>query len=480
MDAHQAMKLSLANIQDEVARISTLATLFDHRPSESDDAFHKRILSEFNSKLSALRAENVQLSKKNTALMERVKRLELRLRQQQTVPDLQPIKARPFKSEGQIKLEPEFDILEPARKKRMFQPEKPHSEILSSPIKQDSFGIPSKRSPIKRVASLADTQGKNELTSSQFNQLATQYSDASSQVDGHANEFSKAKAEAMNANEFPELERGIANTNKGINVALRSSSPLKKIPSKQPKRKRDAIIKGSFASEDESEENAEAGVSPVVADSQDEFEPLGNAGWAGNRPAKALSNGKNISPNKPKYPSHYTALQRVEFLRNYLRPKVAEKNFKIDFTRNPITEKPWAPEDFVRNENWKPPKNMNSNLGVMTKAQEKTYDEFFTKAGLGRKSAGPAWDSDEDVNSEVDDGGWVRSQIMDKYSSPPGYMVGDFASTQEEEERKQIRREKDQDRIRRRFKSALSGGEFVFYEPVFNDFVKVKKFVNGP
>ncbi|GEQ71761.1 hypothetical protein JCM33374_g5447 [Metschnikowia sp. JCM 33374] len=469
MDLHQSVLNSVANIQDELKRISTLASLFESRSSGSDLEFRNKALQEFNTKIHKMSSENFSLCEKNKRLTEKVKRLESQVRGLQSQVDLRPLKARPFKSEGALKIESNSEIFEPPSKKRILGNNKRRSEILSSPIKQDGV-LEIKKSPVKIIGTQFETEDKNELTSSQFNRLATQYSDSGSQQESLlASIGSHNTRDPLARFNIGKPER------KTFHGASRSSSPYKR-NSANLRKNSSVVIKGSFASDDESEDNSSEGVNPVVADSQDEFEPLKNMG----SPQKHINTKQSSTTSKPKYPAHYTALQRAEFLRNYFQPKITEKNFKVDFSRNPITEKRWAVEDFVPNETWNPPKKINQNLGVMTKAQEKTYDDFFNKAGLGRKTSGPTWDSDEESNPKVDGVDWVRSQVMDKYSSPPGYMVGDFASTQEEKERKRLKDEKELDRIRRRFESAISRGEFLFYEPVLNEFAKAGKYVSGP
>lgn len=463
MDFHQLVKHSIANIQDELTRIQTLTSLFQYKPSEAEATFQKKVLQEYNSKLHKMRSENARLHEKIKALTERVKFLEGKSRHLLDT-DFEPLKARPFKSESSLKPGPEKDFFGPPTKKRTLNPPRANLEILSSPIKQKESEIV-KKSPTKRIFSQGLNDANPDITSSQFNRLATQYSDTSSQI--VANLDQKASMEPRNDVQISTKGGSLEN--------LRFSSPIKNFPKKSSVDSA-TFMRGTFASDDESDEN---NPSPVVADSQDEFEPLGNPPWHGSNAPKVISR-QSSTITKPKYPAHYTALQRVEFLRHYFRQKIADKHFKVDFSKNPITEKKWTLEDFILNDQWKPPKKINSNLGVMTKAQEKTYSDFFDKAGLGRKSIGPTWDSDEDTDQGIDGPDWIRSQVMDKYLSPPGYMVGDFVSTQEEEGRKRMIDEKEQQRIRRRFESAISEGEFLFYEKVFNDFVKTGRYVNGP
>lgn len=264
-------------------------------------------------------------------------------------------------------------------------------------------------SPIKGGNSPVRSRTKKiDLTSSQFNRLPTQYSDSS------------------------DLKASLDRAPREI------SSP----------------VKASFAEEDDR----------VVADSQDEYEPLDDT-----------ENG---------VPKHYTALQRIEFLRNYYRMKFSDPKFKVDLTQNPITEKAWTFDDFRPNAAWTRPKHLHSHAGAMTKAQEQNYRDFFREAGHGVKIDGPNWQDCESKDGPM----WqdygpketdiVRSQIMDKYLSPPGFMVGSFPNTQEEEERKEMVRAKAVDRLSRRLTSATQKppGEFILYEEVLNKYIAQNRY----
>lgn len=191
----------------------------------------------------------------------------------------------------------------------------------------------------------------------------------------------------------------------------------------------------------------------VVGDSQDEFEPLDGG---------------------PAHPQHYTALQRIEFMRSFLRAKLSDEKYKVELSKNPITEKPWKLHDFRPNSAWRRPKLLNPHLGMMTKAQEQNYEHFFEQAGFGRAGKGPQWDSEINPTlSQADDAHFDRSQVMDKYSLPTGYMVGLFPNTQEAEDRKKEAEEGEIKRIQRRLASAMLSPpeEFIFYEDVLNTYV---------
>lgn len=218
------------------------------------------------------------------------------------------------------------------------------------------------------------------------------------------------------------------------------------LPKKLPRklRKKDqggpisSPIKNDFVVDDER----------VVANSEDEFQGLDE---------------KEIG-----VPEHYTSLQRVAFLRNYYQMRLSDSKFKVNLSTNPITEKPWAPDDFRPNSAWRRPKRMESR--VMTKEQERNYHEFFAQAGKGSRVEGPVWDKDDEDLQEEE---VHRSQIMDKYLLPPGFMIGSFPTTQEQEEQKEYVRKRNEERVQRRLQSALAKepGEFIFYEDVLNQYV---------
>lgn len=193
-------------------------------------------------------------------------------------------------------------------------------EIMSSPEKENGVN-----------------SGGADLTSSQLNKLPTQYS------------------EEDQGGIVPEQDES-TNTKAEVSPSRKSRSPRKR-----PKLT-SSPIKAMFVEEDDR----------IVADSQDEFEPLG--------------------PDRPGHPSHYTALQRIEFLRNYYRMKLSEGKYRVDLSSNPITEKPWVLADFKPNGNWRRPKHLHSHVGVMTKAQEQIYQQFFQEAGHGIVVSGPKWD----------------------------------------------------------------------------------------
>lgn len=252
-------------------------------------------------------------------------------------------------------------------------------------------------SPIKAGSSQDSQSPRKDLTSSQFNRLPTQYSDSSDQ---------------------PSLRRKFS-----FGTSREQVSP----------------VKTGFIEED----------LRIVADSQDEFEPLDD--------------------KENSVPPHYTALQRIEFLRTYLRSKFTDRKFAVDLKSNPITEKAWTFDDFKPNASWKRPKVLHSHAGAMTKAQERNYHEFFKEAGYGTTTNGPRWNHDEALAAL--EGSLVASQIMDKYLSPPGFMVGSFPDTQEQQQRKAEVQRKAAERMSRRLNSAVERGEFVFYEEVLNQYV---------
>lgn len=174
-------------------------------------------------------------------------------------------------------------------------------------------------------------------------------------------------------------------------------------------------------------------------------------------------------------PAH-TALQRKEFSRKYYTMKFEDSKFRINLDFNPITEKKWILEDFKINPKYVKPKVNNNKLGIMTDEQRKNYDLFNELAG---KPYGM-----DDYRLEEDE--MTYSQIFDKFPSPPGFMISDFPDTYEENRRKKIVYDRQQDRIKRRIASALlhhynnkKQGEFIFYEDIINKFVDAGRFIRS-
>ncbi|WPK22933.1 hypothetical protein PUMCH_000156 [Australozyma saopauloensis] len=420
MDNAAQIKHSVAKVQQELGHILRLVEGVSFSPDITQD-FRAKLIAEFNDKLRAFKAKNQLLRDENSKLKQQVSVLEskleafeeriAKLQRSEAAKSASLAKQRPRESvEPSLRLTTSTSMKPPQERRSNSKKDSP---IFSSPIKvnDDSQGKGNNvvfKSPTKKTS-------PREITSSQFNMLPTQYSDASS---------------------LPKKDFDFAKTKK------REHSP-------------------EINSDDSTLESED-----IVADSQDEFEPL------------KINSTYDDGPNpidEPNYPSNYTSLQRIEFLRTYYRLKLEEKDYQFDLTKNPITEKPWALDDFIPNPEWRPSKKLNTNLGVMTKTQEQRYQDFFKEAGFGAKPAGPKWADTMDTKAsenDDDDDEWVRSQIMDKYLSPPGYMVGDFMSTQEAEENKAISRQKIQARVNRRLKSAFNREEFIFYEEVFNSVVR--------
>lgn len=412
MNSVQQIRTAVANIQDELQRIVACADVRPIEQGQVTEDFKAKLITEFNTKLRGFKSKIRTLNEENTQLRERIAQLEGQLKG-----DPQDKVSR------KTSLPPGPEMLPPKRQR--IVPDEERVEIMSSPIKSDN-----REEPANRMGSRPD------FTSSQLNRLPTQYSDSSeTQKEAVSDVF--ATRRPLQTQESGSLR--LQSPSRGPTL---SSSPVKPI----------------FIEEDDR----------IVADSQDEFEPLG--------PDKHMG-----------HPSHYTALQRIELLRNYYRMKLNDSSYTVDLTTNPITEMPFVLADFKPNGNWSRPKHLHSHLGVMTKAQEQVYDQFFQEAGHGVQMAGPQWDghkpqvahdislsdkeNDNDAHASPENRQWVRSQVMDKYLSPPGYMVALFPTTQQQKEQKAAVAEKNQQRVARRVASALSNGEFIFYEEVLNTFV---------
>lgn len=415
MENVKQIKAAVCNIQNELSRIAQLSEALSLSQFNSQD-FSSKLITEFNLKLRTSKAKNEKLKRENETLRQKVAILELEL--EKKVKDSGKTRQRDRclqREEPYIRISSKTQIKASGK---IANSERREILIDSSPVKID------KEIEVKANNSSASKQSgpspKNnlprELTSSQFNMLPTQYSDASNQ----------------SKNDF-ELKKS----------TLRELSP--KVESDQ--------ISSGLSNEEEAD---------VIVDSQEEFEPLGN---------KEIP--KLQEDSHPAYPSNYSALQRAEFLRTYYRIKLEGGVYVCDLSKNPVTEKGWALDDFVPNSKWRPKKRLNTNLGVMTNEQERHYSDFFKEAGYGSKPAGPKWtDTIESQPSQEEAGDWTKSQIMDKYLSPPGYMVGDFIDTQEACLHKAFAKKKEQERVQRRLDSALKSEEFIFYEDIFNLFVR--------
>lgn len=430
MDQATQIEASVASIQRELARISRLVQVLAVRPFQRDDMQNK-LVEEFNVKLRSFKAKNQLLRTENEALKQQVNflqnaldKMEMKLSSVQQLATSSSSQHRKRMRTGSLEpkepVEPSIQlssktVMCPPRNKRRTTGSR-DSAMMSSPIKIDEpaqYGNENVETP--RNKSPMEKGSPRELTSSQFNMLPTQYSDASS-LPKKGFDFGKP----ANRNTSPEIQTD-------------------GIPSE---------------SDDDD----------FIVDSQEEFEPI--------NPRDELS--KEVSDTeKPIYPSNYTALQRADFLRTYYRLKFEDKSISFDLLTNPVTEKPWVLNDFVPNPHWRPTNNKFNNLQVKTKIQERKYNDFFKEAGYGAKPNGPMWtDSAGDKASDSMDEDYVKSQIMDKYLSPPGYMVGDFLSTQEAAENKARAKSKELERVNRRFQSAMNGGEFIFFEDIFNTMVR--------
>lgn len=420
MNSVQQIKSAVANIQDELLRILASSEVSPLEQSHEADEFKAKLIAEFNTKLRGFKSKIRTLNEENALLRERVAMLRGQLGNK-------PQHARTSKSLTSL---PPVRPMAPPKRQRADSEER--VEISSSPIKSGS--------------QFAASDSRPDLTSSQLNHLPTQYSDASEK--GEAEESSNGQRESNSHKHNQSAPELAAETHQGARKRPRST------------KSEASPVKANFIEEDDR----------VVADSQDEFEPLAN-GLRG-------------------HPSHYTALQRIDFLRNYYRMKLADKKYKVELLTNPITEKPWVAADFQPNAQWSRPKPINSHVGVMTKAQEQTYQQFFQEAGHGVPNEGPQWEMAEsahlaessDSDKENSPGGahWVRSQVMDKYLSPPGYMVALFPDTQVEHQRKCEVARKAGERLQRRVASALSQGEFVFFEQVLNTYVAQGRYTRQP
>lgn len=461
MNSSNQLKTAVENIRDELQRIMAVEDLQKIEASVASEEFKTRLIGEFNVKLRGFKSKVRALNEENGRLRKRITELERALplfprelnakrrrtdwgekedgdknqpqksldfmAHWETARGQRPKPLNPTDTEQIQSLIPHNRNHDPSENlkdtsaKHISKPSNPDGKdrdennkaeetevlILSSPLK----------SPLRSPLKLA-----RDLTSSQFNRLPTQYSDELRDTQDAGETLGRENRRS-----------GLAPL-KSVQLAPAAADPLGLSP-----------VAVAFA---ESQE--------VVADSQEEMEPLAQA------------------------PAHYTSLQRTQFLRNYFRMKLADSGFCVALALNPITEHAWVADDFKRNSRWAPPAVAPSRARAMTKAQESVYREFFREAGFGARTGGPQWgDSDGDDESAPEDVHGPRSQVMDKYLSPPGYMVGLFPSTQEALDRKAEVQRKATERLERRLASALSGGEFVFYEDVLNTYVAQGRYTRG-
>lgn len=430
MDRVTQIEASVSSIQRELNRISRLAQALATSPSQRD-GLQNKLIDEFNIKLRAFKAKNQLLRSENESLKLQVLVLQNALdgmeKKLASLPQLTNFSSsqhhkrkRTVSHEPKEPVEPSIQLdsktlMCPPRTKRVHGSR--DSNIMSSPIKIDE---PTQYSGDKvqtsRNISPLRKASPRELTSSQFNMLPTQYSDASSLP---KKDFDFGKP--INRETSPEIQSD------GINSEI----------------------------EDED----------FIVDSQEEFEPI--------NPKDELY--KEVSsPDRPIYPSNYTALQRADFLRTYYRLKLENKSCSFDLSSNPVTEKAWASDDFIPNPDWRPAKPKFNAFNARPNPHETNYNDFFKHAGYGAKPTGPVWtDTAGSKASDYSiDEDYVKSQIMDKYLSPPGYMIGDFLSTQEAAENKAKAKSKELERVNRRLQSALNGGEFIFFEEILNAMVR--------
>lgn len=185
-----------------------------------------------------------------------------------------------------------------------------------------------------------------------------------------------------------------------------------------------------------------------------------------------------------------TALLAREWHRQFLAGLLLSGGTtKLSLTANPITQQRWVFGDFVANKHYRDPlagpgrhKNHHTvTLGLtklvatvdMTKKQYDTRKRFYSMI------AGPEDDPDE----VMADFSLIQSQMYDKVPLPPGFMRLEFPTIQEAEERQQMVAERQTRRLRRRLRLCVvtqgrqQTGEFVFAEPVLNEWVVAGRFV---
>lgn len=225
-----------------------------------------------------------------------------------------------------------------------------------------------------------------------------------------------------------------------------------------------------------------------IEDSQDEF-PLDSFELIQKPPIKVKReplenitskfNSQSQSQLHPKVPGHYTKLQRRAYLKEYYASKFKHSpGFKIDFNSNPINEMEWIINDFKPNPNYVKPSQVKGN--ALSKNDQNNVDRFYQLAGPLPKVAQLTWNN-EVIESDNDSIGLSESQVLDKYPSPPGFMVSEFPDTQEQHMRNRIIDERQEDRIKRRVKQCIrssrnKNGEFIFQVDILNKFAQQNRF----
>ena len=226
-----------------------------------------------------------------------------------------------------------------------------------------------------------------------------------------------------------------------------------------------------------------------IEDSQDEF-PLDSFELiqrppitVKREPLEDITSKLNSQPPSqihPKVPNHYTKLQRRAYLKEYYEAKFKDSpGFKIDLNSNPINEMDWVINDFKPNPNYIKPNQVRGN--ILSKNDQNNVDRFYQLAGPLSKVPQLTWNN-EVIESDNDSVGLSESQVLDKYPSPPGFMVSEFPDTQEQHMRNRIIDERQEDRIKRRVKQCIrssrnKNGEFIFQVDILNKFVQQNRFI---
>lgn len=439
MNSSNQLKAAVENIQDELQRILAVADLQRIEASVASEEFKTRLIGEFNLKLRGFKSKVRALNEENGRLRKRIAELEREL------PQLSTKRRRSHHNEENE------------------TPNQDYIAIWERASGQRPKEVGSKKrvlSTINLVANAQEGRGSRDV-GKDMKDRDTRDTRDTRDISAHSQDRG-----------CDELrEPGVQIFSSPLKSPLKSpckqardltSSQFNRLPTQYSDELRDTAGSGGLSVKPDLPPRApdQLGLSPIVVafaesqevveDSQDEIEPLAQV------------------------PPHYTSLQRAQFLRNYFRMKLADNGFCVSLSSNPITERAWVTDDFKRNPRWVPPAVAPSRARPKTKAQEAVYREFFREAGFGAPAAGPKWgDSDgEEDDAAHDDIDGARSQVMDKYLSPPGYMVGLFPTTQEALERKAEIQQKASNRLERRLASAVAGdGEFIFYENVLNTYV---------
>ena len=139
----------------------------------------------------------------------------------------------------------------------------------------------------------------------------------------------------------------------------------------------------------------------------------------------------------------------------------------------------WIINDFKPNPNYVKSNQVKGN--ALSKNDQNNVDiDSINWPAHYQRSPQLTWNN-EVIESDNDSIGLSESQVLDKYPSPPGFMVSEFPDIQEQHMRNRIIDERQEDRIKRRVKQCIrssrnKNGEFIFQVDILNKFAQQNRF----